>query len=95
MAVLHQVLGGAGSALGDCFRFCRSGDTVCLIDDGVGVLADTKAIAPPPGVRLLCLRRDAAARGLVQAAARSDVETIRARDWAALLAAHERVLSWL
>jgi len=84
------------NSLGTCVGYCREGDTLLLIEDGVyAALATGQAAAQLRGLKVAALSSDLKARGIV---ADKLVEGIQVVDYAGfvdLVETTDRVQSWL
>lgn len=91
---LHLLLSAASDALCAARRMAGAGDTVCLLADGVMVLAEEGAAGFADGVQLVCATTDLEARGLGGLASDLAVATASDREIAGLLRRHRHCLSW-
>jgi tRNA 2-thiouridine synthesizing protein B len=98
MSMLHVVNKSPyeRNSLGTCIGYCREGDTLLLIEDGVyAAIATGKAAAQLEGLQVAALGPDVKARGIAEDKL---VEGIRIVDYAGfvdLVATTDRVQSWL
>lgn len=99
MTTLHQVLSADAGAWRDCAEVCRRDDEVLLVDAGVGLLAQPRAMARLlEGLgpdKLSALQADVSARGLEASAMALGVALLADSDWVVKVCSRARVMSWI
>ena len=98
MALLHLVNKSPyeRNCLDTCVAYCREGDTVLLIEDGVyAAIKAGKAADRLSGLDVAVLGSDLAARGIAQDKLVDGVKVVDYGDFVDLVEAKDKVQSWL
>jgi tRNA 2-thiouridine synthesizing protein B len=98
MSMLHVVNKSPyeRSSLETCVGYCREGDTLLLIEDGVyAVVAAGKAAAKLQGLKVAALGPDLQARGIGEDKLVEGIEIVDYAGFVDLVEATDKVQSWL
>jgi tRNA 2-thiouridine synthesizing protein B len=83
-------------ALATCVGYCRDGDTVLLIEDGVyAAIATGKAAANLQGLKVAALGPDLNARGIGEDKLIEGIQIVDYAGFVDLVTTTDRVQSWL
>jgi tRNA 2-thiouridine synthesizing protein B len=98
MSMLHLVNKSPyeRNSLDTCVAYCREGDVVLLIEDGVYAAVKTGAASSRlEGLDVSVLGADLSARGIAEDKLLEGVKVVDYGDFVDLVEANERVQSWL
>jgi tRNA 2-thiouridine synthesizing protein B len=83
-------------SLDTCIGYCREGDTLLLIEDGVyAAIAGGKAAAKLQGLTIAALGSDLKARGIAEDKLIAGIQIVDYGGFVDLVATTDRVQSWL
>jgi tRNA 2-thiouridine synthesizing protein B len=83
-------------ALATCVGYCRDGDTLLLIEDGVyAAVAAGKAAAKLQGLKVAALSPDLQARGIGEDKLVAGIQLVDYAGFVDLVTTTDRVQSWL
>jgi tRNA 2-thiouridine synthesizing protein B len=84
------------NSLDTCVGYCREGDTLLLIEDGVyAAVAAGKASAKLQGLKLAALGADLKARGIAEDKLIAGTQIVDYGGFVDMVATTDRVQSWL
>jgi tRNA 2-thiouridine synthesizing protein B len=84
------------NSLDTCVGYCREGDTLLLIEDGVyAALAAGKAAAKMEGLKVAALGSDLKARGIAEDKLVEGIQIVDYAGFVDLVETTDRVQSWL
>lgn len=98
MSMLHLVNKSPyeRNSLETCVAYCKEGDAILLIEDGVyAAVANGKAAGQLAGLDVLVLGPDLSARGISEDKLASGIKVVDYNGFVELVEAKDKVQSWL